>query len=125
MAKLEFKFEREIPFNRRLQISQKITKTYNDRIPVIVEKSPNSSLPEIKCKKFIVPTDILLMKLQVEVRKHIKMASNQTLYLFVSTEGSFIIPPQTATMAQLYEKYKSNDGFLYIMYSEESSFGEV
>ncbi len=34
-----------------------------------------------------------------------------------------VMPQPNATMAQVYAQHKDSDGFLYVMYSSESSFG--
>ena len=42
--------------------------------------------------------------------------------LFILTEkGS--LPPSSLTMSDIYAKEKSDDGFLYLLYSGESTFG--
>jgi len=40
-------------------------------------------------------------------------------FLFVED----VLPPSSALMSQIYEKHKDSDGFLYITYSGENTFG--
>ena len=42
----------------RREESQKIRRKYPDRIPVVVEKVSNSSIPDIDKRKFLVPSDL-------------------------------------------------------------------
>ena len=61
---------------------------------------------------------ILLFILQV-IRKRIKLAPEKALFLFCGNS----IPPNAALMSTVYEEQKDEDGFLYIQYSGESTFG--
>ena len=53
------------------------------------------------------------------IRKRIKLAPEKALFLFVG-EG---VPPTGALMSAVYETEKDEDGFLYVTYSGESTFG--
>lgn len=43
---------------RRVEVAQKIRVKYPDRVPVIVEKAPNSDVPACTKRKFLVPQEI-------------------------------------------------------------------
>ena len=60
----------------------------------------------------------ILLILQV-IRKRIKLAPEKALFLFCGNS----IPPNAALMSTVYEEQKDEDGFLYIQYSGESTFG--
>ena len=48
-------------------------------------------------------------------------ASPETaLYLYV--DGKYLVTP-SSTITTIYDKYKSDDGFLYITYANENTFG--
>lgn len=36
-----------------------------------------------------------------------------------------ILPPTAALMSTIYEEHKDEDGFLYVLYSGENTFGVV
>jgi GABA(A) receptor-associated protein len=68
----------------RTKVSEQILAKYPDRIPVIVEKSPNSAsdIPEIEKRKFLVPMDINLAKFSFEIRRHMKqLGENQVCFV--------------------------------------------
>lgn len=46
---------------------------------------------------------------------------NSSMGLFLFTNG--IIPSNTESMGFIYNKYKDNDGYLYINYAFENTFG--
>lgn len=43
---------------KRKQEAEKIRRKYDDRIPVIVERAPNSNIADIDKKKYLVPGDL-------------------------------------------------------------------
>jgi GABA(A) receptor-associated protein len=106
--------------DQRRDVSAKIVEQYPDRVPVIVERDPKARIADIDKKKFLAPADISVAKFISEIRKHIKLGRQESLFVFVANN---VMPQPNATMAQIYAQYKDGDGFLYIMYSSESSFG--
>ena len=46
---------------------------------------------------------------------------NSGMGLFLFTKGN--IPPSSEKMGNIYNKFKDNDGYLYINYAFESTFG--
>merc|ERR1712151_875049 len=115
-----------VPFEKRAAEARRILAKYPERIPVICEKAARSNLPEIEKKKFLVPGTMLCGEFKYIVHKHINLvaeeslASDQTIYLFVNSTS----PKTGALMSQIYEKFKADDGFLYITYSAENTLGE-
>jgi GABA(A) receptor-associated protein len=87
---------------------------------VIVEKAAKSDVPDIDKKKYLVPSDITVGKFVYEIRKHMKLSPEKAIFLFV---GNGVLPPTAALMSQIYDRFKDEDGFLYIVYSGENSFG--
>jgi len=112
-------FKQEHPLEKRKEVADRILQKYPDRIPVIVEKAPKSHAPDIDKKKYLVPADITVGKFVYEIRKHMKLSPEKQIFLFVNN----VLPPTAALMSQVYQRYKDEDGFLYIMYSEENTFG--
>lgn len=117
-------FKEVNPLEKRKEWSQKIREGYPDRIPLIVQKNPNAkTIPDIEKTKFLVPCDISVSELLLEIRRHLEgdhLGKDQALYLFVA--GS-ILPPTGAILSTLYDKHADEDGFLYIIYTGENTFG--
>mmetsp|Transcript_8451 Transcript_8451/g.12866 ORF Transcript_8451/g.12866 Transcript_8451/m.12866 type:complete len:121 (+) Transcript_8451:1720-2082(+) len=120
MSSSKSSFKQTHPYEKRCEVAARIRKKYPDRIPVIVEKAPNSDAPDIDKHKFLVPCDITVGKLVYEIRKHMKLSPEKAIFLFVDN----VLPPTAALMSRIYEHYKSDDGFLYILYSGENTFGK-
>ena len=103
----------------RIKETTRIREKYPERIPIIVKKSANCSLKDIDKSKYLAPVDMTLSQFIVIIRKRIKVEADQAIFVFVEN----ILPPLTSTMAYLYEHMKNEDGFLYIYYNGESTFG--
>lgn len=113
------KFKKENDYSKRLSESTNIKAKYPDRIPIIVEKYRKSPLPDIDKCKYLVPKDMKLGQFIYIIRKRIKLESNQSL--FVSING--VLGSSAETVSELYDTHKDDDGFLYILYTSENTFG--
>lgn len=113
-------FQTAHSFEMRLAESQRILEKYPDRIPVICEKVKHAnSTPDIDKKKFLVPSDLTVGQFIYVVRKRIKLAPEQAIYLFVNG----MIPPTSSLLSHCYESNRDEDGFLYVKYCCENTFG--
>ncbi|PAA67664.1 hypothetical protein BOX15_Mlig012764g1 [Macrostomum lignano] len=116
---MKFKFKEDNNFDQRQKDSRKIREKYAERIPVIVERVPNSQITDIDKHKFLVPHDISVAQFMWIIRKRIQLQPERALFLFVGKT----IPQSSATMGQIYQDHRDEDGFLYIAYSGENTFG--
>jgi GABA(A) receptor-associated protein len=114
-------FKSRINFQTRLEESSRVMTKYPDRIPVICERSEysNAQTPNIDKTKYLVPVDLTVGQFMFVLRKHIKMLPEQALYLFVGQN----IPPSNELLRVLYANFRDPDGFLYITYAFENTFG--
>ncbi|CAL0303955.1 unnamed protein product [Lupinus luteus] len=117
MAKNSFKAEH--PLEMRQAEGARIREKYPDRIPVILERAEKTDVPEIDSKKYLVPADLTVGQFMYVVRKRIKLSPETAIFIFVNN----ILPPTGAMMAAIYEENKDEDGFLYMTYSGENTFG--
>ena len=53
------------------------------------------------------------------IRKRISIPSDKAIFIFVNNT----LPPTSALMSSVYESHKDEDGFMYMMYSGENTFG--
>ncbi|EHA8587211.1 putative Autophagy-related protein 8C [Cocos nucifera] len=104
---------------RRQAEAARIREKYPDRIPVIVEKAERSDIPDIDKKKYLVPADLTVGQFVYVVRKRIKLSAEKAIFIFVKNT----LPPTAAMMSAIYEENKDEDGFLYMTYSGENTFG--
>jgi GABA(A) receptor-associated protein len=114
-------FKEKYDFEKRKMEVDRIRDKYPTKIPIIVEKNKKSSVPDLDKGKFLVPADLTVGQFLHIVRKRIKLSSEQALYIFINNT----IPPTSAPLTSLYEHHKDEDGFLYITYSGENTFGTL
>jgi GABA(A) receptor-associated protein len=113
-------FNKRTSFEKRLEESEKVRAKYPERLPVIVERHGNSlNIPEIDRNKYLVPDDLTFGQMVYVIRKRVQIPSDQAMYFFVN--GSLM--PFNKLIFEIYEKHKSEDGFLYLIYSGETTFG--
>jgi GABA(A) receptor-associated protein len=115
------KFKDEHPFEKRKAEAERIRQKYSDRIPVICEKVEKSDIATIDKKKYLVPSDLTVGQFVYVIRKRIKLSPEKAIFIFVDE----VLPPTAALMSSIYEEHKDEDGFLYISYSGENTFGEI
>lgn len=105
---------------KRKSESQRILQKFSDRLPVICEKVENSDIQDIDKRKYLVPGDLSVGQFVYVIRKRIRLPSEKAIFIFVND----ILPPTATLMSTIYEEHKDEDGFLYVLYSGENTFGE-
>ncbi|XP_020577493.1 autophagy-related protein 8C-like [Phalaenopsis equestris] len=117
MEKNSFKLQHSL--ESRQEEAIRIREKYPDRVPVIMEKAERSNIPEIEKKKYLVPADITLGQFAYIIRTRIKLSAEKAIFIFVKNT----LPSTAAIMSAIYEENKDEDGFLYMAYSGENTFG--
>eukprot|EP00483_Globobulimina_turgida_P009567 UN09586 len=112
-------FKQEHIFEKRKKEADRIIKKYPERIPVICEKAQQSTISDIDKKKYLVPSDLTVGQFIYVIRKRIKLEPEQAIFIFVNNT----LPSTAALMSQIYKDHKDEDGFLYITYTDQDSFG--
>ncbi|PWY99373.1 putative ATG8-essential for autophagy [Testicularia cyperi] len=112
-------FKNEHSFEKRKAEAERIRQKYPDRIPVICEKADRTDIPTIDKKKYLVPSDLTVGQFVYVIRKRIKLAPEKAIFIFVDE----VLPATAALMSAIYEEHKDEDGFLYVSYSGENTFG--
>ena len=113
-------FKKQFCFEDRKKESILIKSKYPERYPLIIEKNKRSEIGELEKKKYLVRNDLTIGQLVFMIRKYIKIESHTAIFLFIN--GS--LPPTAATIGQVFKENVDLDGFLYILYSGESTFGQ-
>lgn len=114
-------FRDRFTFEQRSTECARIFTKFPGRIPVIVQRnnSKNNETPKIDKEKFLVPADLTLGQFVFVIRKRINLSSEKALFLFVGNS----LPTTGSLMREIYQSFKDTDGFLYVIYSGENSFG--
>ncbi|ONK59018.1 uncharacterized protein A4U43_C08F2130 [Asparagus officinalis] len=112
-------FKQAHNFEKRKSESARIREKYPERVPVIVEKAGKSDIPSVDKRKYLVPGELTLGQFAYVIRKRINLTAEKAIFLFIDD----ILPTSGSLMSALYEEKKDEDGFLYITYSGENTFG--
>ena len=97
-----------------------INMKYPDRIPVIVERASHHNLiPQIDKKKYLISHDLTMYQVLYTIRRRLRLSETQAIFVFINNK----LPPMANTLGQIYKDNKDVDGFLYITYNGEDTFG--
>lgn len=117
-------YKKITPLEERKQKSLKMTTSYPDRVPVIIEMSSSSTsyqsyIAAIHKVKYLVPYDLTMGQFIKILRDKIKIDPSTALFFFINNK----IFPITTPIGSIYKDEVDDDGFLYIEFCEESTFG--
>jgi GABA(A) receptor-associated protein len=112
------KFKEDFTLEERKNESSKLLLKYDDRIPVLI-KPGNKITPNVDKYKYLVPNSLTVGEFVSIIRKRIKLGSEKAMFVF--TGG--ILPPTGNSLYNIYQEHKDEDGFLYLVYSLENTFG--
>ncbi|KAK4406886.1 Autophagy-related protein 8i [Sesamum angolense] len=131
-------FKEEFSLEERVQESQEIIAKYPDRVPVVAERYTKSDLPrwrrrsrsgvDIFCffvfdhvggNRFLVPRDMSVGQFIHILSARLHLAPGKALFVFVKNT----LPQTSSLIESVYDSFKDEDGFLYMCYSSEKTFG--
>ena len=113
-------FKKRFSFIERINESYRIKNKYMNKIPIICEKNKYIlDIPDIIKTKYLVTYDLTVGNFLYIIRKNINITPEKALFIYINN----IIPPTSTNMITLYDNYKDEDGYLYINYSSENTFG--
>ncbi len=116
---MQYQYKADHPFEKRAAEAARIREKYPDRIPVICEKEPRSDIAPVDKRKYLIPIDLTVGQFVYVIRKRISIPPEKAIFIFVNNT----LPPTAALMSTVYEQHKDEDGFMYMMYSGENTFG--
>lgn len=76
-------------------------------------------VPRIDKEKFLVPMYLTMAQLSFVVRKRLQLHAGDALFLMVNKT----LCTSTATAGSMYDAHRDTDGFLYVTYTMENTFG--
>ena len=100
--------------------AEKIKKRFPDKIPVIAERGKNSKLEQAEKTKFLIHEEMTLAQFMVVLRRRLTLSSEDALFIYL---GDNTLAATSMTMGVLYKDFVDPDGFLYLTYCSENTFG--
>ena len=116
----DFEFQQKYSLEHRTTQSEKIRGKFPTRIPMIIEPANRKTVRQIEKTKFLIPEDYHVSRFLNMLRSKVTLLKDQAIFIFLENNT---IPPANETMSRIYENHKNEDGFLYVHYTTENTFG--
>ncbi len=114
-------FKQSFDFESRSAESKRICAKYPGRVPVVVERSRSSSaLPPIDKPKFLAPKELTVGQFLFVIKNRLHCSSEQAMYLLANDTT---LMNASSRMDAAFAQYRDDDGFLYVAYAMENTFG--
>ena len=116
-------FRRTMAFERRRSLCEKLRDLHPDRLPLILVRVQGSAAPHAQRSKLLVPGEYTMGQVLLQVRQTLepRLQPHEAIYLFV---GKGVLVPTSETVQAVFERFKDEDGFLYVHYGGENTFGQ-
>eukprot|EP00756_Hemistasia_phaeocysticola_P005822 Hpha_TRINITY_DN13517_c0_g1::TRINITY_DN13517_c0_g1_i1::g.111538::m.111538/K08341/GABARAP, ATG8, LC3; GABA(A) receptor-associated protein len=116
-----FAYKKEVSLQARKADAARVGLKYPDHVPVVCERLEDSEnrMPGLDKKKFLVPADMNVAQFLYVVRKRIRVRPEEAMFLFVNRT----LPTTTTHVSTLHAMHADEDGFLYLNYSSENTYG--
>lgn len=117
-SKIDYADQSKETFDVRKKDACDIKQKFPEKLPVIITKLKSSELMNLEKMKYLIPCDMTVKKLVKYIEKLLKLSEEKELVLYVNDN---IIIDDSQKMSVIYEKNKSEDEFLRIIFSENTS----
>jgi GABA(A) receptor-associated protein len=104
---------------QRKEESTRVLLKYPGRVPIICEKGKQNDLPDIDKQKYLVPKDLTIGQFIYVIRKRMHFHAEEALFLLINNR----IVSSSTLIGTIYHQEKDEDGFLYVKYTKENTFG--
>ncbi|XP_066467577.1 microtubule-associated proteins 1A/1B light chain 3C [Tiliqua scincoides] len=114
-------FKHRKSFATRVEEVAGIRGKFPTKVPVIVERYQKEKyLPLLDKTKFLVPQELTMMQFITIIRSRMALSATQAFYLLVNNKS---LASMSLTLAEVYQDYKDEDGFVYMTYASQEMFG--
>lgn len=114
-------YKAERSFEQRVAEAGRMKINYPDKFGIIIERHPSCEdrIPHLDRRKYLISNTMTVGNFQCFIQKRCQLHHEDTLVLFC---GNTILSC-SHMINEVYKEHCDVDGFLYITYSGESTFG--
>jgi GABA(A) receptor-associated protein len=113
-------FKSRYSYTARVEEYERIRQRFPGRIPIIVQKASRAAdAPPLAKQKFLAPDAMSVGQFIYVLRRNMNLPPEKALFVFCGD----MLPTTATSLRELYGNYRDKDGFLYLQYSSESTFG--
>jgi hypothetical protein len=112
-------FEKKYSLQQRKKEVKTLSSKYPERVPVLIYPADKNQ-PSIEKTKYLVPKDLTMSQFHYIIKKYISVKPEQAIFLFTKNNS---LVNSSKSIAEIYKEHKSEDEFLYFIYSIENTFG--
>ena len=109
--------------NERIKESSQLIEVNTGKIPVLIDKDPNCNLRTLLKTKYLLSTKVTIEQFLKIIREKLEIEKEYALFLLANCKSKKYAVVGSMTFGEVYEKYKDDDGFLYLIYSNEKIWG--
>jgi GABA(A) receptor-associated protein len=111
-------FKKKNTIEKRKNESDYIRQKHPTKVPIIVE-ALDKHAPKLPKSKYLANSHMTMGQFVYIIRKHMELNANQAIFIMIQKN----LVPSTKDIGVIYEEHKDDDGFLYVNYSLENTFG--
>ena len=126
-------FQEQLSFEERKRKAEELLSLYPERIPTIIEKdrtlleieqseeyTNEKKIPNTTKVKYLMNKTDTVDMLIIVVKNQLRINSEQAIFLLANNKYAL---SGSSIMSTVYQKYKNEDGFLYLTFVLESVWG--
>ena len=115
---MEFKFKTKYSEEERTKDYEDLQRKHPNKYPIIFEKMPNSKLENLSKEKYLIDPELSFRQVNYFVKGKLLIEDeHKNIRFFINGK----IPIKSnENVKDIYDKYKQNDGFLYLGYDFKS-----
>ena len=115
---MEFKFKTKYSEEERTKDYEDLQRKHPNKYPIIFEKMPNSNLENLSKEKYLIDPELSFRQVNYFVKGKLSLEDEHKNIRFY-INGKIPIK-SNENVKDIYDKYKQNDGFLYLGYDFKS-----